>query len=206
VFALSGGPVRRRMAVAAFAHHWRLRIAVGCGKHPAIVVTSGRPWGDFMNRIARKASPAALILTLICFFLPFVTFSCDGTRMTFSGIQLVTGVTIQQPQMLGPPANQKIDPEPLAILAFLAAIGGLGLSFLKGKRSPVASAVLSAIGVIFLLALKSKIDGDTLRQGRGMVEVHYEAGFYLSLVLLLAAIGANAFALAAGRGIRLPAL
>jgi hypothetical protein len=158
-----------------------------------------------MNRIFRKISPAALILTLICFFLPFVTFSCDGTRMTFSGIQLVTGVTIQQPQMFGAPKNQRVDPEPLAILAFLAAAGGLGLSFLKGKKGPGASAVLSALAVIFLLALKSGIDSDALRQGQGMVEVHYETGFYLSLVLLLAAVGANAYAFAAGRGIRLPA-
>lgn len=53
----------------------------------------------------KKAIPAILGLALICFFLPFVTVSCQGQKlMTFSGIQLVTGTTIQEPQMFGPPS------------------------------------------------------------------------------------------------------
>jgi len=127
-------------------------------------------------------------------------------KITLSGRQLVTGTTIQQPQMFGPPANQKVNPEPLAVLAFLAVIAGLGLSFLKGKKGTVGSAVLAGLGVIFLVALKSKLDGDALRQGAGAIQVNYEAGYYLSLIFLLAAIGTSVYAVLAGKGIRLPAL
>ncbi len=160
-----------------------------------------------MEGVARKLSPAAFVLALICFFLPFVTFSCQGQKIaSFSGIQLATGTTVQQPQVFGPPKSQKVGAEPLAVLALLSVLAGAGLSFLKGKKGVVSSAGLAGLGVILLAALKSKLDGDALRQGGGAIQVNYEAGFYLSLIFLLAAIGAGVYALLAGKGIRLPAL
>ena len=160
-----------------------------------------------MEGVARKLSPAAFVLTLVCFFLPFVTFSCQGQQIaSFSGIQLATGTTIEQPQMFGPPKSQKVDAEPLAILALLSVLAGAGLSFLKGKKGTVGPAALAALGIILLAALKSKVDGDALRQGGGVVQVNYEVGFYLTIVFLLAAIAASVFGLFAGKGIRLPAL
>jgi hypothetical protein len=160
-----------------------------------------------MEGVARKLSPAAFVLTLVCFFLPFVTFSCQGQKIaSFSGIQLATGTTIEQPQMFGPPKSQKVDAEPLAILALLSVLAGAGLSFLKRKKGAVNSAALAGLGIILLGALKSKVDGDALRQGAGAIQINYEAGFYLAIVFLLAAIGASVYALLAGKGIRLPVL
>lgn len=160
-----------------------------------------------MEGVARKLSPAAFVLTLVCFFLPFVTFSCQGQKIaSFSGIQLATGTTIEQPQMFGPPKTQKVDAEPLAVLALLSVLAGAGLSFLKGKKGAVSSAALAGLGIILLGALKSKVDGDALRQGGGAIQVSYEAGFYLVILFLLAAIGAGVYALLAGKGIHLPAL
>lgn len=154
---------------------------------------------------ARKLSGAVLLLSLICFFLPFFTFSCQGHRvLTLSGVQLATGTTIQQPQMLGPPKPQKINPEPLAILAVVSVIVGLGLSFLKGKKGAVGSGALAGLGAIFLLTLKSKIEGDVLKQAAGMIQVNSGMGFYLVLCLLLGAIGTNAYAFFARSGPRLP--
>jgi hypothetical protein len=160
-----------------------------------------------MEGVTRKLSPAALVLALLCFFLPFVTFSCQGQKVaSFSGIQLATGTTIRQPQVFGQPKSEKVNAEPLAVLALLAVVAGVGLSFLKGKKGAVGSTALAVLGVIFLAALKSKLDGDALRQGGGAIQVDYGAGYYLSLVFLLAAVGTSIYAFMAGRGFRLSAL
>lgn len=155
----------------------------------------------------RKLPLPTFLLALLCFFLPFVTFSCSGQKVaTFTGIQLATGTTLERPQAFGPSTSQKIDPEPLAVLALLAALAGLGASFVKGKKGAVGSTVLAGLGVIFLLALKSRLDNEALSQAGGTIQVSYEAGFYLVMVFLLAAAGASAYALFQGKRIPLPAL
>lgn len=159
-----------------------------------------------MEDVARKLSPAAFALALICFFLPFVTFSCGGQKFaSFSGIQLATGTTFQRPQAFGSSASQKIDPEPLAVLALLAALAGLGASFVKSKKGALGSTALAGLGVIVLLALKSKLDNDALSQGGGAIQVNYDAGFYLVMVCLLAAAGVSASALLQGKRVQISA-
>lgn len=158
-----------------------------------------------MSSIARKISPATLILTLICFFLPFVTFSCQGRAIgSLSGMQLSTGTTVQQPQMFGPPKAQKIAAEPLASLALLCVLVGLGLSFLKGRKGAAGSAALACLAVFFLVGLKSKLESDALRQAGGVVQLSFDAGYYFSLVLLLAAAGLGVYALLWGSGAGVP--
>lgn len=160
-----------------------------------------------MKGLARKLPPPTFLLALLCFFLPFVTFSCSGQKVaTFSGIQLATGTTLQRPQAFGPSESQRIDPEPLAVLALLAALAGLGASFVKGKKGAVGSTVLAGWGVILLLALKSRLDNEALSQAGGAIQVNYEAGFYLVMAFLLAAAGASAYVLFQGKHIQLPAL
>jgi zinc-ribbon domain len=160
-----------------------------------------------MESVARKLSPAAFVLALICFFLPFVTFSCQGQKVaSFSGVQLATGTTVKQPQIFGAPKSEKFDPEPLAVFALLSVLAGLGLSFLKGKKGAVGSAALAVLGMILLAALKSKLDGEALRQGGGVIQVGYETGYYLTLVFLLVAAGTTIYALVGNKGSPLPAV
>lgn len=148
-----------------------------------------------MEETIKKFSPTIYGLTLICFFLPFTHISCQGEKVaTLTGVQLVTGTTIEQPAMFGEKKQDKrIDPEPLAILVLLSTIVGFGLSFLKSRESTIASAITGGIGLIFLLLLKSKIDNEVLREGEGAFRVEYGAGFWLILLLFLSAIGLNAF-------------
>ena len=160
-----------------------------------------------MESIARKVSPAAFVLALICFFLPFVTFSCQGHEVaSFSGVQLATGTTVKQPEMFGPPKSQKVDPEPLAVFALLSVLAGVGVSLLKGKKGAMGSAALAVLGLNLLAALRSKLDGQAMNQAGGVIQVDYQAGYYLSLVFLLAAAGAGIYALVGGRGSPLPAV
>jgi len=157
-----------------------------------------------MKDVVRKLSPAAFVLAFVCFFLPFVTFSCQGqTVATLSGVQLATGTKIRQPQVFGPPKEHNVDAEPLATVALLSVLVGVVLSFLKGKKWGVGSVAAATLGVILLAALKSKLDGDALRQGGEVLQVSYGAGYYLCLTFLLAAAGTSIYSLVTGKGNRL---
>jgi hypothetical protein len=145
-----------------------------------------------MESMTKKISPAIFGIALICFVLPFVTVSCQGQKLaTLTGIQLITGTTIKQPSMTGKKQVQKVRGEPLAALVFLCVAAGMGLSCLKGKKSAIAPAVTGGIGLILLLLLKIKLDRDIFREGEGILQLEYGAGFWFVLILLLFAIGLN---------------
>lgn len=153
-----------------------------------------------MKSTIKKFSPAIFGIAFICFFFPFINVSCEGRKVaSFTGIQLVTGTTIEQPGLLGQKQVKKLDGEPLAIIAFLSGIAGIGLSFLKGKKGAMVPAVTGGIGMILLLALKAKLDNDLLREGGGLLQVECAAGFWLTFLLYLGAIGVNAILLSSSK-------
>ncbi len=133
-----------------------------------------------------KISPAIFIASILCFLFPFVTVSCGGQKVTsFSGVQLATGTTVEQPQMFGPPQKQKVDPDPTTALAALCAIVGVVLS-LAGTRIALAPAISGAVGAVSLLIMKARLDDQVVKQGHGMLQVSYESGFSLALLLFVA--------------------
>jgi len=149
-----------------------------------------------MKSNAKKLSPVVFLLALFCFFLPFVTFSCQGQKvLSVSGIQLVTGSSVPQPQMFGPAIPQRMEGEPLAVLAFVCGILGLGLSFLRGRNGAIAGIASGGLGFLLLLAMKSKIEGDVLSKAGGVIQVSYDIGFAFVLILFFAAVAVNTFAL-----------
>src|SRR6476620_9314495 len=78
-----------------------------------------------------KVSPVLFVITTLCFLFPFVTVSCNGQKVvTFSGVELATGTTVEQPQVFGPPQKRHQGAQPLATVAALCALAGVGLSFL----------------------------------------------------------------------------
>ena len=121
-----------------------------------------------MQQSLKKFSPAVLGIALICFILPWVNFSCQGQHVaTFTGLQLVTGTTVQQQGMFGQRQNQKVDSEPLAVAVLLLTILGVALSFLKSRKSSLIPSVVGVVAFIVLLLLKSKIETDaTNRRAR----------------------------------------
>lgn len=132
----------------------------------------------------RLISPALFALILICFSLPFFTISCSGQELaTITGFQLVTGTEVE---------GERIPPNPLAIIAFVAGAGGLIIGFLSSRKANIVSAVMGAIGFICILLLRLLITQKVSSEGEGLLSAEYGAGFYLPLILFLAAAGYNA--------------
>jgi hypothetical protein len=138
-----------------------------------------------------KVSPVLFIVTVLCFLLPFVTVSCNGTKVaTLSGTDLAFGTTIEQPQIYGPSVKKRTDAEPVATIAFLIAIAGIAVGFLAA-RVPLASAITGGLGVLFLLILMGKLSSDVGKQAQGVFQLDYGVGFIMALILFLAAAGWN---------------
>lgn len=113
--------------------------------------------------------------------------------MTLSGIQLATGGSAASAQMLGDMKQEQADPAPLAGLAFVCGVLGLGLGFVRRRRGAIAPAACGALGAVLLLLLKSKIEGAMAAEGQGIIRVEYEMGFYALVTLFLAAVALNIF-------------
>ena len=142
----------------------------------------------------KKISPALFGFALICFLLPFVNLTCQGSKVaTLTGLQLVAGGKMEVPSMGGGKQYQKFNGEPMALVAFLCGLAGVGLSLLMGNKNNAIPAVAGVLGVIFLFILKSKIDNDLLKNSGGVVHADYAMGFYFVLLLYISAIAVNAY-------------
>ena len=142
------------------------------------------------RNIIQKVSAALFGLILLCFFLPFVNVTCNRMQVTsITGFQMLTGATVKQ---------QKAEAEPLALLVFLSAIAGLGLSFFRGRTPKIAVVTSGAVGLILVLLLKFKIDSYALqavKEGRGMVGVEYTIAFWVAVLLFVASVGLGGYVL-----------
>lgn len=120
-------------------------------------------------------------LTLVCFLLPFVTVACPAGQFTFSGIQLALGTTVEEQQLLGPPRVRRIDGDPLALVALGCAALGTGMAFVSGGWGRVLTAATGVTGLVFLFAVKNKIDGQVATQAVALLRVWYGIGYWLAL-------------------------
>lgn len=146
------------------------------------------------------------VLTLVCFFLPFITISCqDRDVITMTGVQMATGVEMAAPSSLAESSGigglsglselKKIPGTLTAVLAFCAAAAGLTTTLLLNNRQQryLIPAISGAVGVLLLLWIKSSTDDSVLKQGSGMIKVNYGLGFWLALILFLGAAGLNGY-------------
>jgi hypothetical protein len=150
-----------------------------------------------MTHPAKKISPALFGVALICFFMPFVSLSCEQRQITsFTGIELAIGKKIKSPSLFGQPRKEReIPSEPLAAMALLSGVVGLGTSFIKAKKSAVVSAGAGTAGFILLLMVKAKIDDAVVKQGSGIILASYGFGFWLTFLLFLSATVLNLYSL-----------
>jgi hypothetical protein len=146
-----------------------------------------------MQRNILKISPALLCFGLLCFLLPFFSVFLawpntfiNGIQVrqklfTISGLQVATGMTFQEPGMFG--LKYTIEPEPFAILALLAGIGGAIYGFVRGRFSRIASGVFGLGAFILMMALKFKFDSNASKQPT--VQFNSGIGFWAASLFFL---------------------
>ncbi|ERI93342.1 hypothetical protein HMPREF1982_01766 [Clostridiales bacterium oral taxon 876 str. F0540] len=133
-------------------------------------------------------SPSLFGLIVICFFLPFVTVSCQGRQIAaLSGIDLAFGKVIQ---------GQRINPNTFALLSFITAVIGIFTGFLKNIKNNIISAIIGAVGFVCVLLIKSdissiKIDSQYIK----LLKVDYRIGLVLVIILFLCVIFYNLYCL-----------
>ncbi len=156
-----------------------------------------------MSESNKFVSPSLFLLAALCFFLPFVSFTCQGQRIaTISGMELITGTQIQKFEMekfdtgqKNPDLNKQrdVNSEPLAVAAFIFALLGIVVSLIP-RYSRMLSLIAGALGALMLLFLRSSIGGEVTGDfDFKIIEVSYEWGYYLSLIILIAAFAINLY-------------
>lgn len=139
--------------------------------------------GNITPNNARKAASVPFLLVLICFVLPFVEVSCQGHKMiSLTGYQAAFGTEVSEPVSFGSqPKMEKIEGMPSLVVVLVSSVVAAALCFVNN----IVAAISGGIGLVFLILAKSKIDGDAVNKGRGLLTVDYGFGFYATMVLLL---------------------
>ncbi len=161
-----------------------------------------------MNESNKFVSPSLFLLAALCFFLPFVSFTCQGQRIaTVTGMELITGTKIEKFEMekfdtgqTNPDLDKQrdVNTEPLAVAAFIFALLGIVVSLIP-RYTKMLSLVAGALGALMLLFLRSSIGGEVAGDFNfKIIEVSYEWGYYLSLILLIAAFAINLYQVLSG--------
>ena len=89
----------------------------------------------------KSVSTALLCIALICYALPWHGVAVgDKTFGGVSGIHLVTGKTASEKGMFGIETKRRVNVEFLAVLSFLAVLGGAAAGFVKDRKGLVWSA------------------------------------------------------------------
>lgn len=148
-------------------------------------------------------SPALFLLVALCFFLPFVSFTCQGQKLaTISGMELVTGTRIEKFEMEKTDSQQtdpdldedrNVNSEPLAVAAFIFSLAGILISLIP-SYSKILSVIVGILGALMLLFLRSSIGGEIPgNSDLKILEVSYEWGYYLALIIFTAAFALNLY-------------
>ena len=156
-----------------------------------------------MKESEKFFSPLIFLIITLCFFLPFISFTCQGQKIaTVSGMELVTGTTIQKFEMQNMNMQQSnpeydkthvVKSQPYAIAAIIIAVLGIVISFFP-RYSKLFSIIAGALGALMLLFLRSGIGGEiTGALDFKIIEVSYEWGYYLALFLFIIAFALNLY-------------
>jgi hypothetical protein len=159
-------------------------VAAVCFFLPFITVACGFDLGEQFGGAFGEDSP-----------LTEIPQECLETTVT--GWNLVSGTSPDVPQQclqavggddqqITPP-NQDSSPNVWAILAFSAALLGVGLSLIPRPVGPILAILLGVIGGVLLFVLRANVAGDLPAQARPFIEVRTEYGFWLALVFLVLA-------------------
>ena len=134
-------------------------------------------------KVRRIISPSLCGIILMCFMLPFGTASCMGQQLTLQGYQLAFGSKLPDGSEL---------PIMYSVLAtFSLAAIGLFIVLFNELISSVIYTLISAVGIASILIARDAIEREASAYG---LQVSYDVGFYLVLVLYVVVVIYNIFA------------
>jgi hypothetical protein len=154
----------------------------------------------------------AKICALVGFFLPWALVSCSGQPIaSASGLSLAMGDMPFKNPMNGVIEHQHTSPNLFLLLAMVAIVGGLALSFgakeqLQNSKQTAralligagAAAVLSVLGMMTLYSGRDQAIAKAQSSNQfaggvaaGMIQVKTQFGFWVTLVSLAVAAGAS---------------
>ena len=145
-----------------------------------------------------KQIPSGLyFFALILFFTPWWSAGCAQQKIiSLTGVQTVTGFNLDTVKGFDSTrANpfemktetKKIPPEPLVVVVAFLTLGAL-IGGLTVKRNFLFSAgAMGFVAGILLLIFKARVDAKVLEEGRGVIQVVFENGFWATLVTLFVA-------------------
>lgn len=132
----------------------------------------------------------AVLLALICFFLPFMSISCAGTKTNISGTDMIFGDS----DVTAEADSRSSDHSHLFnLFVCLSAVAGIAAIVVpKAKMSSALSAGAGGLLILFRMTAKIyyKIDKASLRELEktySSFEVSFSFWLYLAIILFLAA-------------------
>ncbi|GHT77865.1 hypothetical protein AGMMS50262_19890 [Bacteroidia bacterium] len=141
------------------------------------------------DNIVRKRSLSSLLFAavIIFFFFNFCTVSCSGQKVgSVTGINLVTGTELKNRDMFSgrETKGEEIPSNIWAIIAFGAAIIGLGTFLIKEKRGALIGAGAGATGFVSLLILQFVIKNSIEKEGQGVLQADFQFAYWVALIAM----------------------
>lgn len=135
----------------------------------------------------RSIIPLLFAVVIIFFFFNFFTVSCSGQEVgSLTGINLVTGTEFKYRDMFSgrETKGEKIPSNAWAIIAFGAAIVGLGAFLIKQKRDALIGTGAGAIGFGSLLILQFVINNAIEKESEGGLQANFEFAYWGALIAM----------------------
>ena len=141
-----------------------------------------------------KLSPVLFGIILIAFLLPFFNVSCGNNQMySFSGFQTAFGTSVTQEQGFGYSRVQKVDADGVALAAFIVAILGLFLSFIKAKAGNAINTIASGAGTLLMIIFPIETSSRITKDVPSYIQVSYGLGYYLVLIFFIVTLAYNIY-------------
>jgi hypothetical protein len=147
-----------------------------------------------------KQLPSGLyFVAIILFFTPWWSAGCANQKIiSFTGVQTVTGFNLDTVAGMTPTSTnpfgmrtekKEIPPDPFVVVALLLALGALVAGLIAKRNLLFGAGGMGFVAGVLLLVFKARVDAAVLEEGKGVISVVFENGFWGTLILLfLAAI------------------
>lgn len=160
---------------------------------PAAAAVSGGGAGKAIAGLSKRSwAKLGIVLTLLCFFLPFVTVSCAGSGKvlseSYNGFELMTTLGSGDDELLNERSDKDSSAKPnvFALGAFGCAVAALVVLY-RGKKSKTAG-ILSACSAACMFLLSATFRpyyGLNDKEIKSYVTVNLRFGYVLVMLLFL---------------------